>query len=153
MLGNGDLCTFPRRCTEERHIFKWTYCHVGTNVRLPDSWLQVSLHPDDPATGQLNKVLRCHIANVKLAHKFHVELHSLHAALQVLGQISPKCSSSNIIQRVNSDHMHYLYCKDEWALPGNLKNRRHTHYLFNSFSSRPFQLIQLTLLRGYDTSR
>jgi hypothetical protein len=30
------------------------------------------------------------------------------------------------VQKINSDHLHYLNQKDEWALPGNLQNRRYS---------------------------
>jgi hypothetical protein len=53
---------------------------------MPDCWLEVSLHPEGPATGQLDQGF----ANAELVPKFYVALHASHAALPMVTQkISP----------------------------------------------------------------
>jgi hypothetical protein len=53
---------------------------------MPDCWLEVSLHPEGPAPGQLDQ--KCSAiflgprANAELVPKFHVALHASHAASQ-----------------------------------------------------------------------
>jgi hypothetical protein len=58
---------------------------------MPDCWLEVSLHPEGPATGQLDQgfsvVFLGPTANAELVPKFHVALHASHAALPM---ITPK---------------------------------------------------------------
>jgi hypothetical protein len=54
-----------------------------TDLKL-DCWLEVSLHPEGPATGQLDQdsvVFLGPRANAELVPKFHVALHVSHAAL------------------------------------------------------------------------
>jgi hypothetical protein len=46
---------------------------------MPDCWLEVSLHPEGPATGQLGPR-----ANAELVPKFHVALHASHAAFPMV---------------------------------------------------------------------
>jgi hypothetical protein len=55
---------------------------------MQDWWLEVSTHPEGPATGQLDQgftwfssVLR---ANAELVPKFHIALHASRVALQIL---------------------------------------------------------------------
>jgi hypothetical protein len=56
---------------------------------MPDCWLEVSLHPEGPATCQLEKVLFSVVflrprANAELVPKFHVALYASHAALPMV---------------------------------------------------------------------
>jgi hypothetical protein len=50
-----------------------------------DFWLEVSTHPDGPATGHLDQgfsmVFLVSGANAELVPKFHVALHASHVAL------------------------------------------------------------------------
>jgi hypothetical protein len=49
---------------------------------MPDCWLEVSLHPESPATGQLDLGFPYFPrANAELVPKFLVALHASHAAL------------------------------------------------------------------------
>jgi hypothetical protein len=55
---------------------------------MPDCWLEVSMHPEGPATGQpdqgfpwFSSVLR---PNAELVSQFHVAMHASHAALTIL---------------------------------------------------------------------
>jgi hypothetical protein len=50
---------------------------------MPDCWLEVSTHPEGPATGQLVVFLGPR-ANAGLVPKLHVALHASHAALPIL---------------------------------------------------------------------
>jgi hypothetical protein len=61
---------------------------------MPDCWLVVSLHPEGPATGQLDQGLSVVFlgprANAELEHKFHATLHASNAALPMVTlKISP----------------------------------------------------------------
>jgi hypothetical protein len=51
--------------------------------------------------------------------------------LNVTEAIFRLCSPFDVMERIVSDHMHYLYQKDERALPGNVQNRRYS-FLFSS---------------------
>jgi hypothetical protein len=55
---------------------------------MPDCWLEVSLHPEDRATGQLDQVVPWFSSllerNAELVLKFHVALHASHAALPMV---------------------------------------------------------------------
>jgi hypothetical protein len=61
---------------------------LGLAYLMPDCWLEVSLHPEGPATGQLDQdvsvVFLCPRANAELVPKFHVALHATHAALPMI---------------------------------------------------------------------
>jgi hypothetical protein len=50
---------------------------------MPDFWIEVSLHPEGPVTGQLDQGFPSS-ANAELVPKFHVAMHASHAALQIL---------------------------------------------------------------------
>jgi hypothetical protein len=79
---------------------------LGFAYLMPDCWLEVSLHPEDPATGHLDQDFPwfSSILEQMLSWypKFHVALHATHAslplvtlkfrpnvALPMLAQISP----------------------------------------------------------------
>jgi hypothetical protein len=87
---------------------------------MSDCWLEVSLHPEGPATGQLNQgfsvVFFGPRSNIELVPKFHVALHASHAVvLTVTLKVSLERSPSNAIKIIfwtDSDHMLYLYQKD-----------------------------------------
>jgi hypothetical protein len=54
---------------------------LGFACSVPDGWLEVSLHPEGPATDQLDQGPR---ANAELVPKFHVALYASHAALPMV---------------------------------------------------------------------
>jgi hypothetical protein len=60
----------------------------GFTYLLANYWLEVSLHPEGPATGQFDQkfsvVFLGHRANAGLASKLQVALHPSHAALPVV---------------------------------------------------------------------
>jgi hypothetical protein len=70
-------------------------------------WLEVGLHPQGPATGQLDEVLSVIFlgprANAELVFKFHIALHASHAALPM---VTPKFRSNVAFTMLdqNSDH-------------------------------------------------
>jgi hypothetical protein len=55
---------------------------------MPDCWLEVGLHPEGPATSQLDLGFPWFYlglrANAELVPKFHVALHASRAALQMV---------------------------------------------------------------------
>jgi hypothetical protein len=55
---------------------------------MPDYWLEVSLHPEGPATGQLDKVFPVVFldpkSNSELVHKVHITLLASHASLPMV---------------------------------------------------------------------
>jgi hypothetical protein len=62
---------------------------LGLADLMPDCWLEVSLHPEDPATGQpaqsgFSVVFLAPRANAKLVLKFHDALNASHAALPMV---------------------------------------------------------------------
>jgi hypothetical protein len=61
---------------------------LGFACSVPDCWLEVSLHPECPATDQLDQgfsvVFLGHRANAGLVPKFHVALYASHAALPMV---------------------------------------------------------------------
>jgi hypothetical protein len=60
---------------------------IGFACSVPDCWLEVSLHPEGPATGQLDQVSVVFLGprtNAKLEPKFHVVLQGSHAALPMV---------------------------------------------------------------------
>jgi hypothetical protein len=64
---------------------------LGFADLMINCWLEVSLHPECPATGQLDQSFRWFSrANAELVPKFHVALHASHAALPMVTlRISP----------------------------------------------------------------
>jgi hypothetical protein len=56
---------------------------LGFADLMPDCWLEVSLHPEGPATCLLDQAL-CPKANAELVPKFHVALNASHAALPMV---------------------------------------------------------------------
>jgi hypothetical protein len=61
---------------------------------MSDCWLEVSLHPEGPATDNLDQGFPWFflgpIANAELVSKFHVALHASHEALPMVTlKISP----------------------------------------------------------------
>jgi hypothetical protein len=56
----------------------------GLAFLMPDCWLEVSLHPEGPATGHSIKVFLGPKANSELVPKFHVALHASHAVLPIV---------------------------------------------------------------------
>jgi hypothetical protein len=77
---------------------------------MPDCWLEVSLHPEGPATGQLDQgfplVFLVPTANAELVPKFHVALHASHAALPMLNQNFTIMQPFQHDIKINSDHAH-----------------------------------------------
>jgi hypothetical protein len=61
---------------------------LGLADLMPDCWLEVGLHPEGPATGQLDQgfavVSLGPRASPELVPKFHVALHAFHAALPMV---------------------------------------------------------------------
>jgi hypothetical protein len=55
---------------------------------MPDCWLEVSTHPEGPATGQIHQVFSVFFlsprANAELVPKFHAALHAPREALPLL---------------------------------------------------------------------
>jgi hypothetical protein len=73
---------------------------LGLADLMPDCWLEVSLHPEDPATGQLEQgeAFLLPRANAELVPKFHVALYASHAALPMVTlKISPYTNISLIL--------------------------------------------------------
>jgi hypothetical protein len=68
---------------------------LGFTDLMPDCWLEVSLHPESPATGRPTRsrfsvVFLGPRANAVSVPKFHIALHASHAALQMVTlKISP----------------------------------------------------------------
>jgi hypothetical protein len=64
---------------------------------MQNCWLEVGLHPDDPATGHLDQgfpwlsvIFLGPRANAELVSKFHVALHASHAPIPMVTlKISP----------------------------------------------------------------
>jgi hypothetical protein len=54
---------------------------LGLAYLMPDCWLEVSLHPEGPATGQLDQGFLGPRANAELAPEFQFALQASHAAL------------------------------------------------------------------------
>jgi hypothetical protein len=61
---------------------------LGFACSVPDCWLEVSLHPEGPATDQLDQgfsvVFLGPRANAELVPKFHVALYASHAAVPMV---------------------------------------------------------------------
>jgi hypothetical protein len=61
---------------------------LGLPYLIPDCWLEVSLHPEGPATGQLDQGFPWFSLvpeqMLELVPKFHVALHAFQAALQMV---------------------------------------------------------------------
>jgi hypothetical protein len=55
---------------------------------MPDCWLEVNLHQEGSASGELGQVFPCFVfgptGNAVLVPKFHVALHASHSALPML---------------------------------------------------------------------
>jgi hypothetical protein len=69
---------------------------------MPDLWLQVSLHPEGPVTGQLSRGFLCPRANTDFVHTFHVGLHALDGEFQMLIiKFRPKCSRPNFKSKLH----------------------------------------------------
>jgi hypothetical protein len=73
----------------------------GLAYLTPDCWLEVSLHPEGPSTGQLDQGFPWFSfgprEHAELVPKFHVALHAEHAALPVVTQkISPYCTPPDV---------------------------------------------------------
>jgi hypothetical protein len=73
----------------------------GLAYLMSDCWLEVSLHPEGPATGQLEQrfsvIFLGPRANAVLVPKFHVALHASRTAVQMITlKISPWCSPPNV---------------------------------------------------------
>jgi hypothetical protein len=63
---------------------------LGLAYLMPDCWLEVSLHREGPATGQLDQSFLGPRANAELVPKLHVALYASHVALPMVTlQISP----------------------------------------------------------------
>jgi hypothetical protein len=94
---------------------------------MPDCWPEVSLHPEGPATGQLDQGFPWSSLALELIlcwyPKSHVALHASHAALPMLDQ---NFTIMQPFQRAKSFTLSqtYRYRKDKWALPGNIQSRR-----------------------------
>jgi hypothetical protein len=70
---------------------------LGFTDLMPGCWLEVSLHSEGPATGQLDQgfpwlsfVPR---SNAELVPKFHVALHAIHAALPMVALEISRCTN------------------------------------------------------------
>jgi hypothetical protein len=61
-----------------------------------DCWLEVSLHSEGPATGQLDQgfsvVFLGPRANAELEHKLHIALHASHTALTMVALEISHCT-------------------------------------------------------------
>jgi hypothetical protein len=62
----------------------WRSYVIDPNWPQQDCWLEVSLHPEGPATGQLDQGFLGPKANAELLPKFDVALHASHAALPMV---------------------------------------------------------------------
>jgi hypothetical protein len=66
---------------------------LGFAYLMPDCWLEVSLHPEGPTTGQFDEGFPWFSSvqeqNAELSPKFHVTLHASHAALRMVTKFSP----------------------------------------------------------------
>jgi hypothetical protein len=70
---------------------------------MPDCWLEVSLHPEGPAIGQLDQGFPWFSSVLKQIlswyPEFHVALHALHAALPlVTSKFRPNVALSMLVQ-------------------------------------------------------
>jgi hypothetical protein len=57
---------------------------LGFADLMPDCWLEVSLHPDQPTQSMFSVLFLDSRANAKLVPKFHIALHASHAALPMV---------------------------------------------------------------------
>jgi hypothetical protein len=68
---------------------------LGFEDLMPDCWLEASLHPESPETGQLDQAI------AELVPKFHVALHASHAALPMVTlTISPYTNVTLTLGRI-----------------------------------------------------
>jgi hypothetical protein len=99
---------------------------LGFAYLKPDSWLEFSLHPEGPATGQHDQVFPWFSSILEQmlswCPNFHVALHASQAALSMVTSkfchhiaSTPLARNFSLMQpfqcyiKINSDHMRYLY--------------------------------------------
>jgi hypothetical protein len=139
-------CTASRgtaRSISKLHPQPWQPHRYGLMLGLaystPDCWLEVSLHPEVPATGQLDqgfpssqskcwvgtKIPRCTACFSCSPPNINFSKFRHNIALPMSDCISPHYSRSNIFKIQNWTNPKYnprLSQKDQRALPGNLQN-------------------------------